>query len=127
MFDIQKEQALEALFTQAAKEPAYRPEFLKQLLDADIYVVGHSNKDADTPKQIQEMTLTEGSQVQIKSWNKADGSSKYGSVHSLDFRRSGQDLFTGGCQPSVGIIAGSWSIGHVHGSQGHISNQQATG
>ncbi|MDQ9009200.1 enhanced serine sensitivity protein SseB C-terminal domain-containing protein [Acinetobacter gerneri] len=75
MFDIQKEQALEALFTQAAKEPAYRPEFLKQLLDANIYVIGHSNKDTDTPKQIQEMTLTEGSQVQIKSWNKADGSS----------------------------------------------------
>lgn len=61
--------ALEQLLQQAADEPAYRPEFLRQLLESEIYVLGTSGSLGEG-----RTTLAEGTQVQIQHWEKNDGS-----------------------------------------------------
>lgn len=60
--------ALEQLLQRAADEPAYRPEFLRQLLGSEIYVLGTSGSLPEG-----RTTLTEGTQVQIQHWEKNDG------------------------------------------------------
>ena len=61
--DIEKQ--LETLFLQATHEPAFRAEFLKKLLDSNIYFTG-STGHADL-QQVEEVYLKEATPVQIKS------------------------------------------------------------
>ncbi len=68
--DLEQEQQLEQLLEKAFDDPALRPQFLALLLNSDIYFLGSSSNDVDIHV---EHTLSEGSQIQIKSWNKADG------------------------------------------------------
>ena len=67
---IEAELALEKLLIKAFEQEAYRPQFLEQLLDAYIYILGSSSGEID---EKIEHTLTEGSQVHVKSWNRSDG------------------------------------------------------
>lgn len=62
--DIEKQ--LETLFLQATHEPAFRAEFLKKLLDSNIYFPG-STGHADL-QQVEEVYLKEATPLQIKSW-----------------------------------------------------------
>ncbi|KAB0626589.1 enhanced serine sensitivity protein SseB [Acinetobacter gandensis] len=66
--DTIKEEILESLFAKAVHEPAYRPEFLQQLLAANVYCVGHTDRN-DTAIDIQERHLSTGSNIQLKSWD----------------------------------------------------------
>lgn len=70
MYNKALELALEELLEKAFDQVSYRPQFLKQLLDSYIYILGISE---DNVGDHIEHTLTEGSKVQIKSWNKEDG------------------------------------------------------
>lgn len=60
------EKQLEELFLQALHEPAYRAEFLEQLMNSDIYFPGSTEQTDDS--QTQERYLEENSTVNIKSW-----------------------------------------------------------
>ncbi len=84
--DLEQEQQLEQLLEKAFDDPALRPQFLALLLNSDIYFLGSSSSDVDT--QI-EHTLSEGSQIQIKSWNKADGTEVIGLLidQSLEYKQ----------------------------------------
>ena len=66
-----EEQKLEELFKKACEIEAERPVFLKTLLDSYIYILGSSSVQNDGEET---HTLTESSQVQIKSWNRENGS-----------------------------------------------------
>ncbi|KEY57035.1 enhanced serine sensitivity protein SseB [Serratia sp. DD3] len=62
---------LEQLLKLAASQPAYRPAFFRQLLDATVYILGDSEQ-----VQLQgEITLDAETPVNIQHWEKQDGSS----------------------------------------------------
>lgn len=63
------ENALEIALRQAASEPAARPEFLRLLLESQIFILGHSDAagDGDSP-------LPAGSNLAIVHWTREDGS-----------------------------------------------------
>lgn len=62
-----KEEILESFFLKAVHEPAYRPEFLQQLMSANVYCVGSSDQD-DQPDRITAHILDSGASIQLKSW-----------------------------------------------------------
>lgn len=57
---------LETLLEQAATEPAWRPAFFRELLDASVWVPGSSPGDA---------VITADSVVDLQHWEKEDGTS----------------------------------------------------
>lgn len=59
---------LERKLAQAAREPAFRPEFYRALLEAEIFVIGSS----DLPGEGR-ATLPDGTKLAIETWKKADG------------------------------------------------------
>ncbi|SLM62121.1 MULTISPECIES: enhanced serine sensitivity protein SseB [Dickeya] len=61
---------LEEVLVQATSEPAHRPEFFRELLEATVYVLGHSEEETLT-----EHSLRAGSGLQLQHWEKPDGSS----------------------------------------------------
>ena len=63
-----KELHLERLFSNAVNEPAYRPVFLEELLDSDVYCVGHSQQHI-TDDAIHHRQIKAGEQIFIKSWD----------------------------------------------------------
>ncbi|MBJ7223870.1 MULTISPECIES: enhanced serine sensitivity protein SseB [unclassified Brenneria] len=78
--DFSPQNKLEEVLILAATEPAHRPEFFSQLLDATVFVLGSSD-ESDAPG---EKTLHAGSNVQIQHWEKADGVSVIPFFSSLD-------------------------------------------
>ncbi|WP_227539762.1 enhanced serine sensitivity protein SseB C-terminal domain-containing protein [Acinetobacter sp. MB5] len=77
------EQQLEQLLEKAAKEPAYRPEFLQQLLIGHIYCLGVTGQNTD-PMQTTQIHLKAGDEIQLQKWTKADGSEALPFFLSLD-------------------------------------------
>ena len=71
MNDKLEETTLDELLKQAFENESQRPIFLGKLLDSYIYILGSSSVENDGEV---EHTLTEDSQVHIKSWNREDGS-----------------------------------------------------
>lgn len=69
MADTPLAQALE----RAAQEPAQRPAFYRALMDADVFVIGHT----DQPEQNAQghHTIPAGANVSLVNWEKADGAS----------------------------------------------------
>ncbi|RZG73856.1 enhanced serine sensitivity protein SseB [Acinetobacter sp. WCHAc060025] len=70
MYNKSLEITLEELLEKAFEQVTYRPQFLQQLLDSYIYILGTS---AESISEHIEHTLKEGSEVQIKQWQKKDG------------------------------------------------------
>lgn len=68
------EKQLEQLFLNALHEPAYRAEFLEQLINGNIYFAGTTGEN--NVNRIQETYLEEDTPVHIKSWPNDD----YGQV-----------------------------------------------
>lgn len=68
--EITKENKLEEILRLAADEPAHRPQFYEVLLNSDVFVLG----TAGAPDVDGELNLEAGQEVQIQSWEKADGS-----------------------------------------------------
>ncbi|MFC3396412.1 enhanced serine sensitivity protein SseB [Brenneria rubrifaciens] len=78
--DFSPQNKLEELLVLAATEPAHRPEFFSELMDATVFVLGGSD-ESDAPG---EKILHAGSNVQIQHWEKADGSSAIPFFSSLE-------------------------------------------
>lgn len=62
----QSEQQLEALFVQAYVDENFRVEFVEQLLEANVYFSGETEKHSGNG--VDEYILEESENVQIKSW-----------------------------------------------------------
>lgn len=71
---------LEELLMKAATEPAHRPEFFTELMDATVYILGSS----DETEEPGATTLPVGSHVNIQHWEKPDGSTAIPFFSSLD-------------------------------------------
>ncbi|NAT76545.1 enhanced serine sensitivity protein SseB [Dickeya dadantii] len=71
---------LEELLKLAASEPAHRPEFFSELLEATVYVLGHSEED----DAFGESSLQAGSGLQLQHWEKPDGNSAVPFFSSLE-------------------------------------------
>ncbi|MGE8682882.1 MAG: hypothetical protein ACN6OV_00040 [Acinetobacter sp.] len=56
---------MESFFLKAVYEPAYRPEFLQQLMSANVYCVGSSDQD-DQQDEITAHILDNGASIQLK-------------------------------------------------------------
>ncbi|MEG1235582.1 MAG: enhanced serine sensitivity protein SseB C-terminal domain-containing protein [Acinetobacter sp.] len=63
-----KEEIFEGLFIKAVHEPAYRPEFLQQLLASNVYCVGTAGSQ-EPQAVVVERILEGGSSIQLKSWD----------------------------------------------------------
>ncbi|NKI75857.1 enhanced serine sensitivity protein SseB [Dickeya sp. CFBP 2040] len=70
---------LEEVLKLAASEPAHRPEFFSELLEATVYVLGHS-EDAMSG----ENSLQADSELQLQHWEKPDGDSAIPFFSSLE-------------------------------------------
>ncbi|KGT47846.1 SseB family protein [Acinetobacter sp. HR7] len=64
------EKQLEELLVKASLEPNQRPVFLEQLLNADIYCIGFTDRP---PQQEGERVLEEGSQVRLMHFQDEKG------------------------------------------------------
>lgn len=62
-----KEEILESFFVKAVHEPAYRPEFLEQLMSANVYCVG-SSAEVNAQDGVSTHLLESGASLQLKSW-----------------------------------------------------------
>lgn len=78
--DFSPQNKLEELLAQAAGEPAHRPAFFRELMDATVFILGQT----DDPDDSGEKILHAGSNVQIQHWEKADGSSAIPFFSSLE-------------------------------------------
>lgn len=78
--DFSPQNKLEEVLVLAATEPAHRPEFFSELMEATVFVLGSSD-ESDAPG---EKILHAGSNVQIQHWEKADGSSAIPFFSSLE-------------------------------------------
>lgn len=65
---VESQNALERKLAQAADDPATRPEFYKELLEAEIFVIGFT----DSPGEGR-TTVPEGAKLSIVNWTKDDG------------------------------------------------------
>lgn len=68
--EISEENRLEEALRLAADEPAHRPRFYELLLNSEIYILGTAGESAAEGR----VNLETGSKVQIKNWEKQDGS-----------------------------------------------------
>ena len=68
--EITEENKLEEILRLAANEPAHRPQFCEVLLSSQVFLLGTTG----TPSEDGEFVLEAGSKIQIKNWEKADGS-----------------------------------------------------
>jgi hypothetical protein len=59
---------LENALRLAATDPAARPDFYRQLLEADVFVIGDAN-----PRPEGEWTAQEGESISLQHWTKPDG------------------------------------------------------
>ncbi|RLM26355.1 enhanced serine sensitivity protein SseB [Brenneria alni] len=84
--DFSPQNKLEEILVLASTEPAHRPEFFSELLEATVFVLGSSDDsdDSDDSDAPGENILHEGSHVQIQHWEKADGSSAIPFFSSLE-------------------------------------------
>lgn len=71
---------LEEILVLAATEPAHRPEFFKELMDATVFILGQTDDLAEGENNV----LHAGSNVQVQHWEKADGSSAIPFFSSLE-------------------------------------------
>ncbi|MFT8211031.1 MAG: enhanced serine sensitivity protein SseB [Symbiopectobacterium sp.] len=71
---------LEEVLMKATTEPAHRPEFFTELMDATVYIIGNS----DDASEQGASTLPVGSQVEIQHWEKLDGSTAIPFFSSLE-------------------------------------------
>ncbi|WP_409306549.1 enhanced serine sensitivity protein SseB [Pectobacterium sp. B1J-3] len=78
--DFAPQNKLEEVLVLAATEPAHRPEFFSELMEATVFVLGRSDEDSVPGEKI----LHAGSNVQIMHWEKADGSSAIPFFTSLE-------------------------------------------
>ncbi|MCG8709439.1 enhanced serine sensitivity protein SseB [Brenneria sp. 4F2] len=78
--DFSPQNKLEELLVLAATEPAHRPAFFNELMDARIFILGQS----DALIEGEKATLDAGGDVQIQHWEKADGSSVIPFFSSLE-------------------------------------------
>ncbi|MEC5318762.1 enhanced serine sensitivity protein SseB [Brenneria populi subsp. brevivirga] len=69
--DFSPQNKLEELLVLAAGEPAHRPAFFQELMDATVFILGRSDELAAEGEQV----LAAGGNVEIQHWEKADGSS----------------------------------------------------
>jgi hypothetical protein len=60
------ERKLEQIFLHAVHEPAYRPDFLEKLLEANIYCIRYSNENM--PRALSEKDLNEEQSISLKIW-----------------------------------------------------------
>ena len=74
------ENKLENLLRLAADEPAHRPEFYTLLMESDVFVLGTTGQ----PGAGGAITLEAGDRIQIKHWEKQDGSPIIPFFTSLD-------------------------------------------
>ncbi|QDX29215.1 enhanced serine sensitivity protein SseB [Dickeya poaceiphila] len=70
---------LEEVLKLAASEPAHRPEFFSELLEATVYVLGHSEDVMSG-----ENSLQADSELQLQHWEKPDGDSAIPFFSSLE-------------------------------------------
>ncbi|WJM83873.1 enhanced serine sensitivity protein SseB [Dickeya chrysanthemi] len=70
---------LEEVLKLAASEPAHRPEFFSELLEATVYVLGHSEEEMSG-----ESSLLAGGGLQLQHWEKPDGDSAIPFFSSLE-------------------------------------------
>ncbi|ASN84629.1 MULTISPECIES: enhanced serine sensitivity protein SseB [Pectobacterium] len=75
---------LEEVLILAATEPAHRPEFFSELMEATVFVLGTTD-DGD---ESGEVVLHAGSNVNIQHWEKDDGSSAIPFFSSLEALQS---------------------------------------
>ena len=61
-----KEVQLEQLLAQAFEEPAYRAQFIEELLQSDIYIPGQTTREA--AKTNRQFVLEQAESIQVKSW-----------------------------------------------------------
>ncbi|WP_175425733.1 enhanced serine sensitivity protein SseB C-terminal domain-containing protein [Trinickia violacea] len=59
---------MERLLRLAATEPAYRPQFSRALLNAEVFILGHPENE------LVQGTLQAGTKVSVKNWYREDGS-----------------------------------------------------
>lgn len=78
--DFSPQNKLEELLVLAAAEPAHRPAFFKELMDATVFILGQSDELAEE----RDSVLDAGSNVEIQHWEKADGSSAIPFFSSLE-------------------------------------------
>ncbi|PWC18775.1 enhanced serine sensitivity protein SseB [Brenneria corticis] len=78
--DFSPQNKLEEVLILAAGEPAHRPEFFNELMEATVFVLG----SADDGGEAGEKVLHAGSNVQIQHWEKDDGSSAIPFFSSLE-------------------------------------------
>ncbi len=81
MYTKSVEHMLEELLEKAFEQVAFRPQFLQRLLDSYIYILGAH------PDQVGEFfdhTLSEGSEVKLKTWHREDGSEIFPFFTSLE-------------------------------------------
>jgi hypothetical protein len=65
----EQENSLEVALRLAADEPAHRPEFYKILLEATVYILGHSDSPTNGLR-----TFDAGDKISINKWTRNDGS-----------------------------------------------------
>ncbi|WP_215778137.1 enhanced serine sensitivity protein SseB C-terminal domain-containing protein [Paludibacterium sp. B53371] len=65
--EVIRESPLEALLRQAAADPAHRPAFFAALLQAEVFIIGHTDLGPG------ETTIQAGSQLHIQHWQRPDG------------------------------------------------------
>ncbi|MEH0876544.1 enhanced serine sensitivity protein SseB [Pectobacterium cacticida] len=74
---------LEEVLILAASEPAHRPEFFSELMNATVFVLGNSDDNG-----FGEKVLHAGSSVDLQHWEKDDGSSVIPFFSSLEALQS---------------------------------------
>ncbi|WJV52804.1 enhanced serine sensitivity protein SseB [Prodigiosinella aquatilis] len=90
--DFSPQNKLEEVLTLAATEPAHRPEFFSELMDATVYVLGSSDEN----EVFGEKTLQSDSNIQLQHWEKPDGSSVipfFSSLEALQLAVSEEQAF----------------------------------
>ncbi|MBP2845268.1 enhanced serine sensitivity protein SseB [Dickeya oryzae] len=70
---------LEEVLTLAASEPAHRPEFFSELLEATVYVLGHSEEH-----EVSGDAISADSGLELQHWEKPDGDSAIPFFSSLE-------------------------------------------
>lgn len=67
--DLHSENELETSLRLAADEPSARPEFYKQLVESNVFILGSSDSGEEGAS-----TIPAGSQLSIMNWQRPDGS-----------------------------------------------------
>ena len=78
--DITEENKLEEMLRLAAYEPAHRPQLCELLMRSQVFLLGATGD----PVVVGEVNLQAGSEIQIKHWEKPDGSPVIPFFSSLD-------------------------------------------